>query len=332
MPEVRELPPGETALAARALLELRPHRAPAEDLVARIDAVQRPQGYRLLGSFDRGDADAAAAAGFRVVEMLAWGRALYVDDLVTLPDRRGRGHADALFAWLGTRPRGWGATSSTSTPASRPTGPTRTASTSATACGSARTTSPGPCSSQHWTNVRPQKGVSAGYPRGPVPLTVWSAVRHARRTLLRALLLTAAATLALASPAAAADLQNGGFEDGLDHWTATKANNPNSYYGPTYGPGTTRPADCRVPDGVCVIGSDSFTTDATSYEPSQSHTVEPAEGSKMLRLGGPFTSPGQPQTPESYRVEQTFVVDAAQTELDLAYKMGCALRRAGWVR
>ena len=101
MPEVRELPPGETALAARALLELRPHRAPAAELVERIDAVQRPQGYRLLGSFDRGDADAAAAAGFRVVEMLAWGRALYVDDLVTLPDRRGRGHADALFAWLG---------------------------------------------------------------------------------------------------------------------------------------------------------------------------------------------------------------------------------------
>ena len=146
-------------------------------------------------------------------------------------------------------------------------------------------------------------------------------MRHARRTLLRALLLTAAATLALASPAAAAGLQNAGFEAGLDHWTATKANNPNSYYGPTYGPGTTRPADCRVPDGVCVIGSDSFTTDSTSYEPSQSHTVEPAEGSKMLRLGGPFTSPGQPQTPESYRVEQTFVVDAAQTELDLAYNI-----------
>ena len=56
MPEVRELPPGETAFAARALLELRPHRAPAEELVARIDAVQRPQGYRLLGSFDPGEA------------------------------------------------------------------------------------------------------------------------------------------------------------------------------------------------------------------------------------------------------------------------------------
>ena len=100
MPDVRELPPGETARAARALLELRPHLRSAGALAERIDGVQRPQGYRLIGSFDGGEDDAAAAAGFRVVEMLAWGRALYVDDLVTLPEHRGRGHADALFAWL----------------------------------------------------------------------------------------------------------------------------------------------------------------------------------------------------------------------------------------
>jgi predicted GNAT superfamily acetyltransferase len=32
--------------------------------------------------------------------MLAWGRYLYVDDLVTAADRRGHGHADRLFEWL----------------------------------------------------------------------------------------------------------------------------------------------------------------------------------------------------------------------------------------
>ena len=100
MPEVRELPAGETARAARALQELRPHLGDAAALAARIDEVQRPQGYRLAGSFEAGADEASAAAGFRVVEMLAWGRALYVDDLVTLPGNRGRGHADALFAWL----------------------------------------------------------------------------------------------------------------------------------------------------------------------------------------------------------------------------------------
>ncbi|HEV2999605.1 MAG TPA: GNAT family N-acetyltransferase [Solirubrobacteraceae bacterium] len=101
MPDVRELPAGATARAARALLELRPQYGGADELVRRIDEVQRPQGYRLAGSFDAGEEDAAGVAGFRVVEMLAWGRALYVDDLSTLPGRRGRGHAGALFDWLG---------------------------------------------------------------------------------------------------------------------------------------------------------------------------------------------------------------------------------------
>ena len=37
-------------------------------------------------------------AGFRVGENLAWGRFLYVDDLVTRAAARGRGHADAVMA------------------------------------------------------------------------------------------------------------------------------------------------------------------------------------------------------------------------------------------
>jgi predicted GNAT superfamily acetyltransferase len=97
---VRELPEGETELAARALLELRPDSGPPEALVTAIDGVHRPAGYRVLASFDDGDRDAAAVAGFRIEEKLAWGRFLYVDDLVTAANRRGRGHADRLFEWL----------------------------------------------------------------------------------------------------------------------------------------------------------------------------------------------------------------------------------------
>jgi hypothetical protein len=97
---VRELGPDETGLAAAALLELRPAWADPVTLVARIDEVQRPQGYRLVASFNDGEEDAAGVAGFRIIENLAWSRTLYVDDLVTRIGHRGRGHADQLFAWL----------------------------------------------------------------------------------------------------------------------------------------------------------------------------------------------------------------------------------------
>jgi GNAT superfamily N-acetyltransferase len=97
---VREIGPGETALAARTLLELRPGLGSAEALVLQVDERQRPTGYRLVGSFEEGDREAAAVAGFRINEFLAWGRHLYVDDLVTAAAHRGRGHAGRLFAWL----------------------------------------------------------------------------------------------------------------------------------------------------------------------------------------------------------------------------------------
>src|SRR3954452_11771479 len=99
MPEIREIHEGETLRAAPALLELRPHRAPAEALAALADG-QRAAGYRLAGSFEDGEEAAAAVAGFRVQENLAWGRHLYVDDLSTRADRRGRGHGGALMRWL----------------------------------------------------------------------------------------------------------------------------------------------------------------------------------------------------------------------------------------
>jgi GNAT superfamily N-acetyltransferase len=99
VPEVRELHAGESHRAALALLELRPHIGSPEALVARVDA-QRACGYRLVASFEAGDPDAAAVAGLRVGENLAWGRFVYVDDLVTRAGLRGRGHADAVMRWV----------------------------------------------------------------------------------------------------------------------------------------------------------------------------------------------------------------------------------------
>jgi GNAT superfamily N-acetyltransferase len=80
---------------------LRPHLIEA-DFVARVRR-QESTGYRLIFI---GDAQSVgAAAGYRVMEFLAWGRVLYVDDLITLPERRGAGLGGALMDWLIGRAR-----------------------------------------------------------------------------------------------------------------------------------------------------------------------------------------------------------------------------------
>jgi GNAT superfamily N-acetyltransferase len=94
---VREIPEPETSKAATTLLHLRPHHGSVEALARQIDK-QRLDGYRLVASME--GQEVAAVAGFRVQENTAWGRHLYVDDLVTHPDHTRKGHADALFAWL----------------------------------------------------------------------------------------------------------------------------------------------------------------------------------------------------------------------------------------
>lgn len=98
--EIRELVPDETRLAYAAMRELRPHLEREAEFVARVNDTLRPSGYRLVASFDAGDRDAAAVAGFRIGDMLAWGHYLYVDDLVTRESARRSGHATALLDWL----------------------------------------------------------------------------------------------------------------------------------------------------------------------------------------------------------------------------------------
>lgn len=107
MPEVREIPPGESRLAAVALLELRPQYGSVEAIAARIDE-QRADGYRVAGSFEPSEPEAAAVAGFRHSRSLSWGHHVYVDDLVTRAALRGRGHADAVMAWVEEEARSQG--------------------------------------------------------------------------------------------------------------------------------------------------------------------------------------------------------------------------------
>jgi len=76
--------------------ELRPHF----ELAVFIPQVQRQQrdGYRV--AFVEADGVVEACAGFRLSENLAWGRFLYVDDLVTAESARSRGHGARLMEWL----------------------------------------------------------------------------------------------------------------------------------------------------------------------------------------------------------------------------------------
>jgi GNAT superfamily N-acetyltransferase len=82
---------------------LRTHYTDEPDFVRRVDEVQRPEGYRIVGAFE--GERCVAVAGFRELHLLSWGHALYVDDLSTLPEARGRGHGRALLEWCAEEAR-----------------------------------------------------------------------------------------------------------------------------------------------------------------------------------------------------------------------------------
>lgn len=83
------------------MAQLRPHLTP-EEFVTRIRR-QQEGGFHLAALRNAGEV--VALAGFRVLKNLAWGRFLYVDDLVTNEARRSQGHGEALFDWLVARAR-----------------------------------------------------------------------------------------------------------------------------------------------------------------------------------------------------------------------------------
>ncbi|MFC6009607.1 GNAT family N-acetyltransferase [Nocardia lasii] len=100
MIDIREIGGDDTESAGPALLELRPRWETTSRLVEFIDTALRPAGYRLVGVFESGSPTALSIAGFRESHSTAWGHHLYIDDVSTLPAARGRGHADALLAWI----------------------------------------------------------------------------------------------------------------------------------------------------------------------------------------------------------------------------------------
>lgn len=80
----------------RVMVQLRPHLVRSE-FVTRVRR-QMADGYRLAYLLE--ETAVCAVAGYRVSENLAWGKFLYVDDLVTDAAQRSRGCGKALLAWL----------------------------------------------------------------------------------------------------------------------------------------------------------------------------------------------------------------------------------------
>jgi GNAT superfamily N-acetyltransferase len=79
-----------------AFHELRPHLTQVEFI--RRWTAQREEGYRIV--FIESGEPVVAAAGFRLMNTMAWGRILYLDDLIALHTQQGRGWGSALLAWL----------------------------------------------------------------------------------------------------------------------------------------------------------------------------------------------------------------------------------------
>ena len=78
------------------MVELRPHLN-AADFPARVRK-QQATGFHLAYLEEAGAV--CAVAGFRYLETLAWGKILYVDDLVAAEAMRSRGHGGQLLDWL----------------------------------------------------------------------------------------------------------------------------------------------------------------------------------------------------------------------------------------
>jgi len=86
----------EIAACFPVMVQLRPH-VEKRAFVDRVRA-QMAGGYQLAALVD--GHHVRAVAGYRIGENLAWGRFLYVDDLVTDAQWRAKGCGGQLLAWL----------------------------------------------------------------------------------------------------------------------------------------------------------------------------------------------------------------------------------------
>lgn len=81
----------------RVFSHLRPHLEEAE-FVRRVQIQGDKEGYT-IACIELGE-EIVAAAGYRVLNFLAWGKVLYLDDLITDPGKKKNGFGSALLDWV----------------------------------------------------------------------------------------------------------------------------------------------------------------------------------------------------------------------------------------
>lgn len=82
---------------AGVMQQLRPAIGEDEFLV-RAKRQQADEKWRLAYLEDGGEV--VAVTGFRILDCMATGKTLYVDDLVTREDRRSKGYGEKLLIWM----------------------------------------------------------------------------------------------------------------------------------------------------------------------------------------------------------------------------------------
>lgn len=84
----------EIAGSFDAFLELRPHLRSKEIFVTQV-MEQYKEGYEIIAAYEQ--EEVVACIGFRFLTTLAWGKILYIDDLITKEKTRGKGYGKILL-------------------------------------------------------------------------------------------------------------------------------------------------------------------------------------------------------------------------------------------
>lgn len=77
--------------------QLRPHLTEKSAFIQQVQR-QLKEGYYL--AYIETNEEIQALAGFRILEFLAWGKVLYIDDLITNSEKRKNGHGGKLLKWI----------------------------------------------------------------------------------------------------------------------------------------------------------------------------------------------------------------------------------------
>jgi GNAT superfamily N-acetyltransferase len=100
--EIRELTTDQELRGAFPLMRQLRDRIREDSFLAEVRR-QQVEGYRLYGGFEKGQA--VCLAGVRRSHTLSRGEHLFVDDLVTSEQARGKGSGREMIVWLAARAR-----------------------------------------------------------------------------------------------------------------------------------------------------------------------------------------------------------------------------------